>query len=103
MNFSPDDARRLVSSTAAVLDIAGLRRGVAPGELLGLLVRPPTTPSVPAPPPPPAAPAAPAAPPAEVAGLKKDVEDLKAKLSRAEELNKEQIKRFEAKFKKLGV
>jgi hypothetical protein len=92
MNFSPDDARRLVTSTAAVMDIAGLRRGVAPGELLGMLVKPPTTPSVP--PPPPAA---------EVAGLQRDVEDLKAKLSRAEDQNKEQVKTFEAKFKKLGV
>ncbi|HEY6176597.1 MAG TPA: hypothetical protein VIX73_19210, partial [Kofleriaceae bacterium] len=56
--FSPDDARRLVTSTAAVLDIVGMRRGVAPGELLNLLGAAPQAPAVPAPAPV-AAPAAP--------------------------------------------
>ena len=97
--FSADDARRLVTSTAAVLDIAGLRRGVAPGELLGMLVRPPTVPSVPAPATPdaPAAPAAPAAPPAEVAGLHKDISEMKARLKTAEDRSK----LLEAAIKKL--
>jgi hypothetical protein len=92
-DFSADDTRRLLMSTAAVVDIAGMRNGVAPGELLGILVKPPTVPSVPAPPPPPAP-----TPAVDMAGMRKDIEDMKARMKSAED----RAAKLEGQIKKLG-
>jgi len=94
LSFSGDNARNLAFSTAAMLDLASLRSGVAPGDLLASL----------APPPPPASPPAAGGPAGvavaggEVAALRKDVDDLKARLTASDERNK----RLDARLKKLG-
>jgi len=97
LSFSADDAQSLVSSTAAVLDIAGMRRGIAPGELFQLLVKPGAAA------PPIAEPASTPAPTAEVAGLRKQVTDLEGRLASAEEKSSKMEARFETRLKKLGV
>jgi hypothetical protein len=92
--FSPDNARRLATSTAAVLDVVSLRGGVPPGDLLSMLITPITVPSTGGPsgpvPPPPAV--------ADVGAMRRDIDDLRARLKAADERNKG----LDARLKKLG-
>jgi hypothetical protein len=91
LSFSADDAQSLVTSTAAMLDIAGMSRGIAPGELLNLLVKPGVdTPAIPPPAPAPA-------PSVDLSGMRKEIEDLQGRLKSAEERSS----KFEARIKKL--
>ena len=99
--FSSENAQRLVTTTAAVVDLISLRGGAPPGDFLSMLFTAPT-PVSPAPAVP--APAEPAPQGTNLEGLRNDVNDLNAKLKVADERNArlEAVNaRFEARLKKL--
>jgi hypothetical protein len=94
LSFSGDDARNLALSAASMLDLASLRSGVVPGDLLASLAPPP------APSPASGARGPTAVAPAgdDVASLRRDVDRLMASLAAADERNK----KLDARLKKLG-
>jgi len=90
-SFSPENARHLAASTAAVLDVTSLRHGMTPGDVIRRLVMPPAaviTPSIGSTRP---------SLTDEVGTMRHDINDLKTKLSAAEERNR----KLDARLKKL--
>jgi hypothetical protein len=95
LSFSPDNARRLALSAAAVIDVASLRHGVPVGDLIAPIFSPAvTTPTGVDKPRPPVSPAAPAPVP-ELGAIRADLDDLKKKLALSDKRNRELASRLE--------
>jgi hypothetical protein len=94
LSFSPDNARRLAYSAAAVIDIVSLRHGVPVGDLIAPIFSPAVTiPTGVDKPRPPVSPAAPEPVP-ELGAIRADLDDLKKKLALSDKRNRELASRL---------
>jgi hypothetical protein len=95
LSFSPDNARRLAYSAAAVIDIVSLRHGAPVGDLIAPIFSPAvTTPTGVDKTRPPVSPAAPAPVP-ELGAIRADLDDLKKKLALSDKRNRDLASRLE--------